>query len=88
MISAGRMPAGKDPHRVELAARQAAVVTDQLRAEALENVAADGFPRVGGQTIDALVADGLIRRQGGRVPFALTLAGVDTIIANRKAARA
>lgn len=78
---------GKDPARAELAARQSADLTAQTRATALENVAADGFPRVAGQTVDALVRDGLIRRQAGRVPFALTVAGVDQVLANRKAAR-
>lgn len=77
----------KDPARAELEARQAAIVTDETRATALENIAAEGFPRIGGATIDALLTDGLIRRQGGRVPYALTLAGVDQILANRQAAR-
>lgn len=86
MIRAGSTT-GKDPHRVELLARQAADETAKTRMHALENVAVDGFPRVGGATIDGLVSDGLIRRQSGRVPYALTLAGVDAILEQRKANR-
>lgn len=81
------MSRGVDPARAELLAKQAEDHTEKTRMTALENIAVDGFPRVGGATIDRLVADGLIRRQGGRVPYALTLAGVDTILAARKAAR-
>ncbi len=79
--------AGVDPAREALAARQAADETEKIRMHALENVAADGFPRVGGQTIEKLMADGLIRKQPGRVPYALTLAGVDAILEQRKANR-
>lgn len=78
---------GADPARATLLAKQAADETTSMRMHALENVAADGFPRVGGATIDSLVADKLIRRQSGRVPFALTLAGVDAILAHRQANR-
>lgn len=78
---------GKDPARVELMARQAEDLTHETRMRALENVASDGFPRVSGGIVDGMVRDGLLRRQAGRVPFALTVAGVDAILAHRKAAR-
>lgn len=78
---------GRDPHRVELAARQAADITVQARMQALENIAATGFPKVSGEVMSGLVRDGLVREQRGRVPYALTLAGVDTIIEHRKATR-
>jgi hypothetical protein len=78
---------GADPARTELASRQAEDLTAATRFYALEGVAADGFPRVGGQTVDRLVREGLIRRQAGRVPFALTLAGVDVLLEHRKASR-
>lgn len=74
---------GADQARADLQARQSADYTIETRFYALENIAADGFPRVGGQTIDALVRDGLIRKLVGRVPFELTLAGVDALIAHR-----
>ena len=80
-------PAGKDPHRVELLARQADDQTVATRMYALEQVAVDGFPRVGGATITGLLGDGLIRKQPGRVPYALTLAGVDALIAHRTTER-
>lgn len=78
---------GRDPFRAELAARQAKDMTDATRFYALENVARDGFPLVGGQTIAALVDEGLLKKQPGRVPYALTLAGVDALIAHREATR-
>ena len=59
--------------------------TERIRMHALENIARDGFPQVGGQTIEGLLADGLIRRQPGRVPFALTLPGVELLIEKRQA---
>lgn len=81
-MSAGATATGKDPHRVELLARQAADETIATRFYALEQIAVDGFPRVGGATVD-----GLIRCQPGRVPYALTLAGVDALLAHREANR-
>jgi hypothetical protein len=83
----GVMSTGVDPHRAELEARQAADITEQVRMDALENVARDGFPRVSGQVMEGLRRDGLVREQPGRVPYALTLAGVDAILAHREANR-
>lgn len=83
----GVMSRGVDPARAELAARQAEDLTHETRMAALENIAADGFPRVSGETVKGLMRDGLVRFQTGRVPYALTLAGVDAILAHRKANR-
>lgn len=78
--------AGVDPAREALAARQAADETEKIRMHALENIARDGFPQVGGSTIDGLLADGLIRRTPGRVPYALTLPGVELLLEKRQGA--
>lgn len=86
MIRVGHAP-GKDPHRVELQARQAADETVATRFYALERIAADGFPRVGGSTVDGLVRDGLVKRLSGRVPFELTPAGAAALLAHREANR-
>lgn len=81
------MSRGVDPARAELAARQAEDLTHETRMRALENIARDGFPRCSGELMAGLVRDGLARSQSGRVPYALTLAGVDAILEHRKAAR-
>jgi hypothetical protein len=78
---------GVDPHRAELAARQATDLTHETRMQALENIARDGFPRMSGEIVNGLMRDKLVRFQSGRVPYALTLAGVDAILEHRKAAR-
>lgn len=78
--------AGRDPFRQDLLARQAAGdMTSATRFYALENIARDGFPLVGGQTIDALVREGLVKSLSGRVPFELTVAGIDAVTAHRAA---
>lgn len=66
-------------------AEQLAADTRAFHMEVLENVAADGFPRAAGTTIETLLADGLIRRLSGRVPYELTVAGIDALLEHRKA---
>jgi hypothetical protein len=83
----GAVRSGSDPARAELLARQAEDHTIATRMYALEQIALDGFPRVGGATVETLERDGLIRKLVGRVPFELTLQGVETLIENREATR-
>lgn len=81
MIRNGAIPTAV-PTTLELAAE-----THAFHMSVLENIAADGFPRAAGTTIDTIVANGWAKRISGRVPYELTVAGIDTLLAHRKAGK-
>lgn len=80
MIRTGAIP-GRVPTTEELAAE-----THAFHMSVLENIAADGFPRASGTTITTILENGWVRRLKGRVPYELTVAGIDTLLAHRKQA--